>query len=133
MTQLRKLSAKRANRAAGAFDVGSVRYQDMNKTSDAICRLLPFNFPPFQHLPGISQTRINHRIQDFILGLEVKIEIAARDLHDIRDICERGMLVTLPIEQMIGSFNDVIAGCPVVHKHLPVKSRPPVAERQAAN
>jgi hypothetical protein len=104
MIQLRELSAQRAHRATVTFDVGTVRDQNMDKAPDAVCGLLPFDFPLLQHFPGISQTHIDHGIQNFILGLEVKVKIAARDLHDIRNVRERGMLVTLPIEQLIGSF-----------------------------
>jgi hypothetical protein len=91
----------------------------MDKAPDAIRGLFPFDFPLRQHIPGISQARIDHGIQYFILGFEVIVKIAARDLHGIRNVRERGMLVTLPIEQLVGSFNNVIACCLVAHeKHL---------------
>ena len=48
--------------------------------------------------PHKSQAPVDHGVQDFVLGLEMKIEVAARDLHDRRDVREGRMLVAAPIE-----------------------------------
>jgi hypothetical protein len=44
------------------------------------------------------------------------IEISARNPHGRRDVGEGGMLVALPVEQLIGSLDDLIAGCPATHE-----------------
>ena len=118
MIQLRKLAAQRADRTAVTFYVGPVRDQNMDEAPDAICGLFPFEFPLLEHLPSITQTRIDHGVKNFIFGFEVIVKIAARDLQDIRNVRERGVLVTLPISQLIGSLDNVIAGCPVVHENV---------------
>jgi len=75
--QLRKFAAQRANRAAVTFDVSAVRDQNVDKAPDAICGLFSFDFPLMQNLPRVSQTSIDYGIQDFVLGLEVKVKVAA--------------------------------------------------------
>ena len=77
MIQLRKLGTQRPNRAAVSFYLGPVGEQNMDKAPDAIRRMFPFDFPLLQHLSGISQTHIDHGIQNFILGFEVIVKIAA--------------------------------------------------------
>jgi hypothetical protein len=105
MIQLRELHAQRANRAAVTFYFGPVHDQNVNKVPDAIRGLLPFDFPLLQHLPGIRQTHIDHGIQNFVLGFEVIVKIAARDLYDIRNVRERGMLVIL--EQIVDAADHI--------------------------
>src|SRR5262245_54488262 len=95
----------------------------MDEAPDAIRGSLSLDFPLLQHLPGVGHARIDHSIQNFILGLEVIIKIAARDLHSVRNVRERGVLVALPVEQPIGSFNNVIAGCLVAHENACSPSR----------
>jgi hypothetical protein len=44
------------------------------------------------------------------------IEIAARYLHDIRNVREGGMLVPSLIEQLIGNIDNVLTGCFIAHR-----------------
>jgi hypothetical protein len=115
VTKLRKLPAQRADRAAVAFDVGTVGDQDMDEAADAVFGVFPIDLPPLQHGPRVGQPRADHGIQNLVLGFEVIVEIAARNPHRIGDVRERGVLVALPIEQPIGRFDDLIPGCLVAH------------------
>src|SRR5262245_12818037 len=117
MIQLYKFTAQRPNRATVTCDIGLVRNQNMDKAPDAICGLVSFDLPLLQHLPGVSQTCIDHGVQNFILGLEVIVKIAARNPQHIRYVRKRGVRVASSIKQLIGSLNDVIASCRLDHNN----------------
>src|SRR5688572_3198382 len=115
MTEFRKLRGQGADRAAVALDVGAVGNQHVNEAADAIPRLFSIRVPSIQHPLGVDETLDNQRVQDVVLGLEVVIEVAARDLYVIRDVRERSVLVALTIEQVVGGFDDLVAGGLVAH------------------
>jgi hypothetical protein len=68
-----------------------------------------------QHVARLAKARGNHRIQNFVLGLEVMIEIAARNVHHLRNVGERSGLETSRVEQLVRSVHDLLAGGLVGH------------------
>ena len=125
MIELRKLGAQRADRATEQHDLGPVHDQNFNEAADAFRRRLSVDLPLAQHFPRVRETPIDHRVQNFVLGFEVVVKVAARDVQSLRDVGERGVIVTLPIEQLIGCLNDPVSRCHVCHVHYPTTAGRP--------
>jgi hypothetical protein len=89
----------------------------MDEAPDSIRGVVPVRLPLLQHALGIRQTMADDGVQNLVLGFEVVVEVAARYLHDIGDVRERGMFVTAVIEQLISRFDNLIAGCPIAHEN----------------
>lgn len=119
MTELRELAAQSAHGAAESLDVRAIRNENINEAPDTICRLVTLNLPLSQHLACVGETSADDRVQDFILGLEVMVEITSRDIDGCRDVRKRCVLEALPIEQSISRRDDLLASCPVVHDDSP--------------
>ena len=74
-------------------------------------------FPARQHGAGGGQPSLDHGIENLVLGAEVVIEISARDPHRFGDIGEGGVVVTLPIDQVVGRVDDLLTGNFSGHRH----------------
>jgi hypothetical protein len=98
-----------------------VHEKDADEVLDAIRRIASLGLPLLQHLPGIRQPQADDRIQNLVLGLEVIVEIPARNLHGLGNVREGRMLVALLVKQLIGDFDDVIAGGGAAHGTLPLQ------------
>jgi hypothetical protein len=110
-----QFAAERADRAAVALDVGAVGDEDADEAADAVRGLASLQLPALQHRPRAGETRLDHRVEDLVLGPEVVVEVAARDLHRGGDVRERGVLVALAVEQPVGRLDDGLAGGFVGH------------------
>lgn len=97
--ELRELRAQRADGTTVPFDLVSVCDEHVDEAANTVRRSLPCALPLLEHLRGALQARRDHRVEDLVLRLEVMIEVAARDLHRVRDVGERGVLVAATIEQ----------------------------------
>ena len=74
------------------------------KRPDPAARVVRLVGPGGQHRLAVRDPPADHRVQDVILGLEVMVEIAARDAQGLGDVSKgRGREPAL-IEERIGPF-----------------------------
>lgn len=85
VVELGEFRAQRSNWVAEIHNLGSVDDQHMNEQQDAPPRIFAFRLSPVEHRAGQVHSAGNHGIQYVVLGLEVMIEIPARDAHGFGD------------------------------------------------
>jgi hypothetical protein len=84
--------------------------------------------PSIQHRSGIRQPITEDGIQYLVLGPEMVIEIAARDLQSLGDVRKGCVLVTSLVKKLIGFLDDMIAGGLAAHEvtFSPARATEPV-------
>jgi hypothetical protein len=109
MIEFRKFRAECADGAAVQHDLRLVGDKDADEAANALYRRRALGFPLLEHLARVGEAQCDDRIQDLVLGFEVIVEIAARDLYGFGYIGERGVLVAPLVKEMIRGFDDLIA------------------------
>ena len=57
---------------------------------------------PGEDRADLAQVRLDHRLEDGVLGLEVVVDVAERDVRGRRDVRERGLLDALLVDPLAG-------------------------------
>ncbi len=103
VVELGEFRAQRSNWAAEIHNLRSVDDQHMNEQQDAPARIFAFRLPPVEHGAGQVHSAGSHGIQYVVLGLEVMIEIPARDAHGFGDFGKGRGLESALVEEGIAS------------------------------
>ena len=109
MVELGQFRAQRAHRAAMPLDVAAVAHQHADETTQPPEWRVGFAGPVLEHRLRPGRAQCDHRGEDFVLALEVVVEVAARQADLPRDVGERCFPETLPVEQGVGGFDDAFA------------------------
>ena len=112
-----QLHAQGAHRAAVALDIRSIDEQDVDEAADSSGGRGALELPSLEHLACLGKPALDGGVEDVVLGFEVVVEVAARDLHRLGDVGERRVREALPIEELVGSFHDLVSRRLVAHRH----------------
>ncbi|MPL84736.1 hypothetical protein SDC9_30701 [bioreactor metagenome] len=110
VVELGEFGTQRSDRAAEGHDLRAIGDQHADETQDALSRAAAGGLPAVEHLARSRHPARNDGLEDLVLGLEMVIEIPARDANRRGDVGKGRGFEAAFVEQEIRFLDDEVSG-----------------------